>query len=142
MIAGYVIIHYSSFISRKTTMDKTTLNTFLVDAKNAQSFWALQEKSGEDWVVLDSINFENTEVMPLWSSEELAQKHCIDEWQQYVPTKITLSDWLEFWLEDLNEDGVIVGINWQEESTKPDENEYLELDLAEFSQSLAEIETL
>jgi len=142
MIAGYVIIQYSSFISRKTTMDKTTLNTFLVDAKNAQSFWALQEKSGEDWVVLDSINFENTEVMPLWSSEELAQKHCIDEWQQYVPTKITLSDWLEFWLEDLNEDGVIVGINWQEESTKAEENEYLELDLAEFSQSLAEIETL
>jgi hypothetical protein len=123
-------------------MDSTTLSTFLSDVKTTQSFWALQEKSGEDWVVLDSINFENTEVMPLWSNQELAQKHCIDEWQQYVPTKIILSDWLEFWLEDLSEDGVIVGINWQDESSQTDESEYLELDLGEFSQSLAEIELL
>ncbi len=123
-------------------MNSTTLTAFLADVKSTQSFWALQDKSGEDWVVLDSINFENTEVMPLWSTQELAQQHCIDEWQQYVPTKITLSDWLEFWLEDLSEDGVIVGINWQEESNDADEKEYLEIDLAEFSQSLAEIEAL
>lgn len=123
-------------------MDSTILSTFLADVKSTQSFWALQEKSGEDWVVLDSINFEDTEVMPLWSTQELAQKHCVDEWQQYVPTKITLSDWLEFWLEDLGEDGVIIGINWQAESNETVENEYVELDLAEFSQSLAEIEML
>ncbi|MBA6263147.1 DUF2750 domain-containing protein [Colwellia sp. Bg11-12] len=123
-------------------MNSTILSTFLADVKTAQSFWALQEKSGEDWVVLDSINFENTDVMPLWSSQALAQIHCIDEWQEYVPTKITLSDWLEFWLEDLGEDGVIVGINWLEESNQAEDNEYVELDLAEFSQALAEIEAL
>jgi len=128
-------------------MNKTTLTTFLADVKNTQSFWALQEKSGEDWVVLDSINFESTDVMPLWSTQELAQQHCIDEWQEYVPTQITLSDWLEFWLEDLSEDGIIIGINWQEEVAASDgdsdiQNEYFEIDLAEFSQSLAEIEVL
>ena len=48
-------------------MNSTILSTFLVDVKNTQSFWALQEKSGEDWVVLDSINFENSEVMPSWT---------------------------------------------------------------------------
>jgi hypothetical protein len=128
-------------------MNTTALKTFIADVKNTQSFWALQEKSGEDWVVLDSINFEDTDVMPLWSTQELAQQHCVDEWQDYLPTIITLSDWLEFWLEDLGEDGVIVGINWQEEVVESgddtkSENEYLELDLAEFSQSLAEIEVL
>jgi len=128
-------------------MNTTTLNIFLAEVKNTQSFWALQEKSGEDWVVLDSINFENTDVMPLWSTKELAQQHCVDEWQDYLPTEISLSDWLEFWLEDLGEDGVIIGINWQEEVANSDDdseikNEYLELDLAEFSQSLAEIEVL
>ena len=123
-------------------MKSTILSTFLAAVKNTQSFWALQEKSSEDWVVLDSINFENTEVMPLWSSQDLAQKHCIDEWQQYVPVKISLSDWLEFWLEDLSEDGVIIGINWQEESSHAEDNEYLELELSEFSQSLAEVEIL
>jgi hypothetical protein len=134
-------------INGKITMNTTTLNIFLAEVKNTQSFWALQEKSGEDWVVLDSINFENTDVMPLWSTKELAQQHCVDEWQDYLPTEISLSDWLEFWLEDLGEDGVIIGINWQEEVANSDDdseikNEYLELDLAEFSQSLAEIEVL
>ena len=43
---------------------------------------------------------------------------------------------------DLGEDGVIVGINWLEESNKAEDNEYVELDLAEFSQALAEIEAL
>ena len=85
--------------------------------------------------------------MPLWSTQELALQHCVDEWKDYVPTKITLSDWLEFWLEDLSEDGVIVGINWQEERADTDgdsegENEYFEFDLADFGQSLAEIEVL
>ena len=75
-------------------MNTTTLNIFLAEVKNTQSFWALQEKSGEDWVVLDSINFENTDVMPLWSTKELAQQHCVDEWQDYLPTEISLSDWL------------------------------------------------
>jgi hypothetical protein len=128
-------------------MDSTTLSTFLSDVKSTQSFWALQEKSGEDWVVLDSINFEETDVMPLWSTQTLAKLHCVDEWEGYVPTEITLSDWLEFWLEDLGEDGVIVGINWQEEAENSSNDsetpiDYLELDLAEFSQSLAEIEAL
>lgn len=113
-----------------------TLNAFLADVKPTQIIWALQDKSSEDWVVLDSINFEETDVMPIWSTAELAQKQCSEEWQDYIPAEITLTDWLEFWIEDLNEDGVIIGINWQSEG------ECLEMELADFSQSLAEIESL
>ncbi len=113
-----------------------TLNTFLVNTKPTQLLWALQDKASEDWVVLDSVAYENTEVMPLWSSAELAQQHCIDEWQNYTPCEISLSDWFEFWLENLNQDNVIVGIDWQ------DDDEYLEMELADFSQALARIESL
>ena len=116
--------------------NNSTLKNFLAQAKPTQMLWALQDKVSEDWVVLDSIAYENTEVMPLWSSAELAQQHCIEEWDNYIPSQISLSDWLEFWLEDLNQDGVIVGVNWQ------GDDEYLEMELADFTQALAAIESL
>ena len=116
--------------------ENTVLTSFLSECKTTQILWALQDKASEDWVVLDSINFENTDVMPLWSTAELAKQHCIDEWKDYVPSKITLADWFEFWVEDLNEDGVIIGVNWQ------DNDEYVEVELSEFTHALAEIESL
>lgn len=116
--------------------DNNILERFLTEVKPSQTIWALQDKVSEDWVVLDSPSFEDTDVMPLWSSSELAQLHCIDEWIDYAPCEISLSDWFEFWLEDLNEDGVIVGINWQ------GDDECLELELGDFTQSLAEVELL
>ncbi|MCP4986423.1 MAG: DUF2750 domain-containing protein [Colwellia sp.] len=116
--------------------NKNILKTFLSEAKPTQVIWALQDKNSEDWVVLDSPAFENTEVMPLWSSAALAQQHCIDEWSDYIPCEISLADWFEFWLEDLNEDNVIVGINWQ------GDDECIEMELSDFTQALAEIESL
>jgi len=113
-----------------------TLTALMADIKPTQVFWALQDKESEDWVVLDSVNYEKTEVMPLWSSESLATLHCSDEWQHYIPTEITLADWLEFWIEDLKEDNIVIGINW------PVEGDCTEVELSEFSQALAEIEAL
>jgi hypothetical protein len=46
---------------------------------------------------------------------------------------ISVGDWLEFWVEDLAADNVMIGVDWQGE-------DYLEMELAEFSQQLAEIE--
>lgn len=114
----------------------TTVKSFLKQVKDTQELWALQDKNSEDWVVLDSVNFENTEVMPLWSTEELAKSHCVEEWADYVPAAISVADWMEFWVEDLLEDGVIIGLNWQENE------DCFELELPEFTQALAEIETL
>lgn len=112
------------------------LSTFLNDVKPTQTVWALQDKESEDWVVLDSLQFEETDVMPLWSTEALAQVHCVDEWKDYVATAITLADWFEFWVDDLLEDNVVVGINWGDEAGD------LEVDLAELTQALTAIETL
>ncbi|MEP1446090.1 MAG: DUF2750 domain-containing protein [Paraglaciecola sp.] len=107
---------------------------FMAQVQSTQILWALQDQSSEGWVVLDSSNFENADVMPLWSSKELATSHCVDEWQQYTPEAISIADWLEFWVEDLAQDNVLVGVEWR------DGSEYLELELAEFSQWLAKVE--
>lgn len=126
-----------AYINEINMSDQTqNLAKFLAQVKPEQALWALQDKSSGDWVVLDSINFEETEVMPLWSSSELAQLHCVEEWSDYSPAQISLAEWLEFWLADLNEDGVIIGVNWQEDG------DCFEMELGDFSQALAEIEAL
>lgn len=108
---------------------------FMTQVQTSQTLWALQDQDSEGWVVLDSINFENADVMPVWSNSELAKKHCVDEWENYMPKAISIADWLEFWVEDLAEDNVLIGVQWS------DGGEYLELELAEFSQLLAQIES-
>lgn len=117
---------------------KQILSAFLADVEPTQQLWALQDKKNEEWVVLDSLIYENTEVMPLWSTQELAAQHCTQEWSDYVAAPIPLADWLEFWIEDLIADGVVIGINWHGD----EDNEDLEIDLAEFTQALIEIEAL
>ena len=52
------------------------------------------------------------------------------------PAAISVADWMEFWVEDLLEDGVIIGLNWQENE------DCFELELPDFTQALAEVETL
>lgn len=116
--------------------DSNQLTAFLNESKPEQKFWALCEPESQDWVVLDSVNFEQSETMPLWSNEALAKAQCIDEWQDYQPAEITVGQWLEFWVEDLSQDNVIIGINWQ------DDQPCIEIGLDEFSQGVAGIETL
>ncbi|WP_413702147.1 DUF2750 domain-containing protein [Psychromonas sp. KJ10-10] len=99
-------------------------------------FGQLQDKESEDWVVLDSLQFEETDVMPLWSSKALAEVHCVDEWQDYVASEITLADWFEFWVDDLLADHVVIGLNWGDQAGDA------EVDLAELTQALTEIEAL
>jgi len=109
------------------------INNFITEVKMSQTLWALKEPVSDDWVVLDSIHFEKTDVMPLWSSEEKANAHCVDEWSGYQPAAISIAEWMEFWIEDLNDDGIIIGVDWVEDNN-------VEIDLSEFTHYLSEIE--
>lgn len=122
----------------RITMKETNpeVAKFFADIKPHQQVWALQDHSGEEWVVCDSVNFENTDAMPFWSTKELAQAHCSEEWKSYQPAAISVSDLLEFWIEDLNSDNVIAGLNWNSEGECP------ELELADFTQAIVDIEAL
>lgn len=116
------------------TDQQSMIKAFMTEVKASQTLWVLQEPESENYVVLDSVNFENTDVMPLWSTAELAKKHCVDEWENYQPSEISMAEWMEFWIEDLNEDGIIIGLNW------PEDGNCVEVELAEFTQLLSEIE--
>lgn len=92
------------------------LTQFIEDVKVNQCLWGLQDETEEGWVVCDSVDFENTDVMPLWSNEALAAVHCSDEWKNYNAVAIPLNEFLEYWVADFNEDGVLIGTNWDDKS--------------------------
>ncbi|WP_229359770.1 DUF2750 domain-containing protein [Ferrimonas aestuarii] len=83
-----------------------------VDATfDGRGFYALT--NGDEWVICDSAKFEDADVLPLWSTEAGAKEHCIDEWEAYQVAKIELEEFFEEWLNDLNQDGVLIGCDWQ-----------------------------
>ncbi|MPY26244.1 DUF2750 domain-containing protein [Shewanella psychropiezotolerans] len=112
----------------------TELASFIENVKQHQVVWGLQDETGEGWVVCDSSEYEHTDVMPLWSSEANAKVHCSEEWSDYQPVSITLVEFLEFWVSDLNDDGVLVGTDWLADQ------ECLETDPIELAKSLVQVE--
>ncbi|MCE9678568.1 DUF2750 domain-containing protein [Shewanella sp. AS1] len=116
------------------TDSNPSLAGFIENVTEHQAVWGLQDETGEGWVVCDSSEFENTDVMPLWSSAELAKFHCTDDWQNYQPAKIPLEELLEYWIQDLHDDGVLVGIDWDAEQ------DCIELDPIVLAKKLVDIE--
>ncbi|MCL1048056.1 DUF2750 domain-containing protein [Shewanella abyssi] len=110
------------------------LESFISNVKQHQVVWGLQDETGEGWVVCDSSEFEATDVMPLWSEEAQAKSHCTEEWQDYSAVAITLGEFLEFWVTDLNDDAVLVGVDWVAEQ------DCLEIDPIVLATSLVNIE--
>lgn len=72
--------------------------------------WGLKNDDG--WALCDSIEFEETDVFPFWSSERHAADHCEGEWDVYEPASLSLDEFLEDWLPGMHEDGAMVGPNW------------------------------
>jgi hypothetical protein len=89
------------------------LQLFISNIKGSKKFWGLKDPASDDWVVCDSLEFDDTDVMPIWSEQASATAYCADEWATYQPMAISIDDYLEFWVEDLNEDGVLLGLDWK-----------------------------
>lgn len=113
------------------------LKTFIDISKTSQQIWALRCPDSKDWVVCDSIEFTDTDVLPLWSNKEQAQAYCTDEWHGYEVCVISVDDYLEHWVSDLNYDGVLLGIDWQ-----LDDSFSVELDPIDVAKGFAEYEII
>ncbi len=83
---------------------------FVREVKASGIVWGLQSSQG--WAVCDSEEFEDTEVYPFWSNEADARIHCTDDWAGYAPASLDLDLFIDTWLAGMNEDGVLVGTNW------------------------------
>lgn len=83
---------------------------FVENIQESGQVWSLQTPEG--WVIVDSAEYEDTEVMPFWSEEAYAKQHCVGEWEDFRPTAISFEEFVEDWLAGMDEDGVLVGPNW------------------------------
>jgi hypothetical protein len=113
------------------------LQVFINNTKLSQQIWGLKDPASDDWVVCDSLDFDETDVMPLWSEQTAAAAYCAEEWATYKPVAISVDDYLEFWVEDLNDDGVLLGLDWLAE-----EEAGIEVDPIDVAKAFADYESL
>lgn len=97
------------------TDDDSNIETFVEQALQQGQVWGLYGEDG--WALCDSIEYEDTDVFPFWSSEQAAKAMCTDEWSVYKPRAISLEDFLSEWLPGMHEDNAMVGTDWDAELT-------------------------
>ncbi|MCQ8879998.1 DUF2750 domain-containing protein [Pseudoalteromonas shioyasakiensis] len=93
---------------------ESELVSFVEKARQSEQVWALGAQDG-GFVVCESNQFENTDVLLLWESEAAAKAQCKEEWAEYSPTEINLDEFLDEWIEDLKEDDALIGLNWNDD---------------------------
>ncbi|MEZ9236116.1 DUF2750 domain-containing protein [Shewanella sp. 10N.286.52.A9] len=89
-------------------------------SSQASVFYSEVIKSGIVWGIKDAqgfpapLNSEGKRAMPFWSSEsraELIIKNS-ENYSLFKPVAIPFKDFYEKWIDGLNRDGLLVGINW------------------------------
>ncbi len=83
---------------------------FIERVAKVRVVWGL--KSANGWAVAPSNNDEGQGVMPFWSDRAYAARAAKDEWAAYEPTAIDLDSFIDKWLKGMNQDGLLVGTNW------------------------------
>lgn len=88
--------------------------SFIDNAKESRTVWGLwSEATG--WTSIDSDQDPDLEVILFWSERESAEKHAQDEWRDHSLIAIPLEEFLETTLVEMNEEGVLIGPDWDED---------------------------
>ena len=93
---------------------ESQLVSFVEKVRLSEQVWALGGDDG-GFVVCESNQFAETDVLLLWESEDAAKAQCKEEWQEFTHVEINLDEFLDEWVEDLNEDSALVGLNWNDD---------------------------
>lgn len=88
---------------------------FISTIVETNKVWGLTKD--ETWATSSSAEFEDTEVILFWSTEEGAKACAEDDWQEYKPESITLVEFLENWCVGMYGDALLVGPNWNADLT-------------------------
>jgi hypothetical protein len=73
--------------------------------------FGLQDKDG-GWAVCPSQQYENSEVIVVWSDRAYAARHVKEEWANYSVSEIDLDEFIGAWLRGMHQDRSLVGPNW------------------------------
>ena len=83
------------------------LNRFINAILETRKVWLLEAKEGFFAMLEDN---EGESYIPLWESEELAQKAAQGDWEDYTVTDMGFSE-LEHWLKELANDEIDIAMS-------------------------------
>lgn len=89
---------------------KRRYENFIKRVSESRTVWGLKSEDG--WCVCESNEYEDTVVMLFWSDEAYARQCAVEEWSHYSPTSIPLEEFMTNWIYGMNEDELLVGVNW------------------------------
>lgn len=73
--------------------------------------WGLKE-ADDSFFVCESNEYEDTYVMAFWSERAYAKRCAVGKISHFEPSSIPLDIFMNNFLLGLNEDGLLVGLNW------------------------------
>lgn len=83
---------------------------FIKRVREHAEVWGLKSEDG--WAIVESNTYEDTGVMLFWSDKAYAKQCAAEEWNHYIPTLIALENFSTLWLPGLDEDELLVRVNW------------------------------
>ncbi len=89
---------------------ESILAQFVTECVATQQIWGLKSELG--WTVAVSNQFENAQVYVFWSSKQAAERCAKEEWEDYKPATISLSEFLEDWCVGIFEENSLIGVQW------------------------------
>lgn len=98
--------------------DADSLSAFIEAAIRNGAVWGLEHPEG--WALAASVEYEESFVMPFWSNEQAARVCVSEEWAEYTVSGLPLEDFIQRWLPGMQEDGYLVGIDWDVDTAGPE----------------------
>jgi hypothetical protein len=91
------------------------INSFCKDIAKSNLFWTMQFEDGS---FLKWYNDDESEILPLWSTESRVKKaiKVEPEFKGATPVSITLEIFISEWLPDLDKNSIAIGPNWSGEN--------------------------
>ncbi|MDL2252197.1 DUF2750 domain-containing protein, partial [Odoribacter sp. OttesenSCG-928-J03] len=88
---------------------------FIKTVCEAGKIWALENEEG--FATSDSNLFEDEDeqsfgLFCFWSNQDAAKACAIDGWEDYTPTEIALSDFIEDWCVSMSDEDMLAGIDF------------------------------
>lgn len=93
---------------------------FIKEICQSEIVWMLDNEDG--FAIADSNEFENEDGEPLgmicfWSKKSMAQDCAREDWEEYTPTEIKLSEFIENWCITMANQNIMSGPNFDEDMT-------------------------
>jgi hypothetical protein len=90
---------------------------FIKKICDTEIVWCLENKDGLATSSSNEFEDDNGEPVLLvcfWSEKAQAKSCVKDDWHDYKPVEISLSDFIEYWCVNLSNDGYLIGSNFDQ----------------------------